>query len=47
MLGLGLYYFGVFLSTSGKYGGLNSFVYGIVNRMLMPFGLHHVLNIPL
>ncbi len=25
-------------------GGVNSLVYGVANRMLVPFGLHHVMN---
>jgi phosphotransferase system glucose/maltose/N-acetylglucosamine-specific IIC component len=44
---MGLYYFGMGLATAGKYGGTNSLVYGILNRCLVPFGLHHVLNVPM
>jgi phosphotransferase system glucose/maltose/N-acetylglucosamine-specific IIC component len=44
MIGIGLYYMGIGLAYSGKYGGINSLIYGIFNRMLVPFGLHHILN---
>jgi PTS system glucose-specific IIC component len=47
VLGLGFYYMGEGLSYGGKYGGITSMLYGIINRMLMPFGLHHVMNVML
>jgi phosphotransferase system glucose/maltose/N-acetylglucosamine-specific IIC component len=32
------------MSEMARYGGINSLIYGIVNRALMPFGLHHIVN---
>jgi phosphotransferase system glucose/maltose/N-acetylglucosamine-specific IIC component len=32
------------LQYGGQYGGINSLIYGIVNRALVPFGMHHVMN---
>jgi PTS system glucose-specific IIC component len=42
IIGLGLFYLGQGLSKGGQYG--DTFVYGFLNRALVPFGLHHVLN---
>ena len=33
--------FGTFIATSGAIGG---FIFGCINRLLIPFGLHHVVN---
>ncbi|NQZ66141.1 MAG: PTS transporter subunit EIIC [Mycoplasmatales bacterium] len=43
-VGIGLAYFGEY---SGKVAGLDSFVFGYVERALIPFGLHHVFYAPL
>ena len=48
--GAGLYYIGVGMGDGisnhwGKAGIMGA--YGILNRMLLPFGLHHAINIPL
>lgn len=43
-IGLGLGYFGEY---SGKVAGLDSFIFGYVERSLIPFGLHHVFYAPL
>lgn len=43
-IGIGLAYFGEY---SGKVAGLDSFVFGVVERSLIPFGLHHVFYAPL
>ncbi|MCR8613096.1 MAG: PTS transporter subunit EIIC [Mycoplasma sp.] len=48
--GAGLYYIGKGLGEAQGNRWENAGVmlaYGIINRMLIPFGLHHVLNIPL
>lgn len=39
----GIFKFGQWIASSG-YGG--TFVYGIVKRALVPFGLHHVFYMP-
>ncbi|MDR3329761.1 MAG: PTS transporter subunit EIIC [Mycoplasmataceae bacterium] len=44
LIGTGLYYLGYGFSYGNRYGGGTAFIYGVVNRVLMPFGLHHVLN---
>lgn len=36
--------FGTGISSSSKYEIMGAFFYGIINRALMPFGLHHILN---
>ncbi len=49
-LGAGLYYLGKALgSAQGNHWGNAGImgVYGVINRLLIPFGLHHVINIPL
>ncbi len=43
-IGIGLAYFG---EQSGKVAGLDSFIFGFVERALIPFGLHHVFYAPL
>lgn len=43
-VGIGLAYFGEY---SGKVAGLDSFIFGYVERSLIPFGLHHVFYAPL
>lgn len=43
-IGLGFAYFGQY---SGKVAGLDSFVFGFVERSLIPLGLHHVFYAPL
>lgn len=43
-IGLGFAYFGEY---SGKVMGLDSFVFGFIERSLVPFGLHHVFYAPL
>ena len=43
-IGIGLAYFGEY---SGKVAGLDSFIFGFVERALIPFGLHHVFYAPL
>lgn len=43
-IGIGLAYFGEY---SGKVKGLDSFVFGVAERSLIPFGLHHVFYAPL
>lgn len=47
VVGMGIYYIGQGLSYGGKYGGVTSLAFGILNRSLVPFGLHHALDIPL
>ncbi|MDR0739859.1 MAG: PTS transporter subunit EIIC [Mycoplasmataceae bacterium] len=44
LIGQGLFYLGEGLQYGGQYGGVNSLIYGIVNRALVPFGMHHVVN---
>ena len=49
-LGAALYYLGEGLGNAaqnhwGKAGVMG--VYGVINRLLIPFGLHHVINVPL
>ncbi|MDR0674743.1 MAG: PTS transporter subunit EIIC [Mycoplasmataceae bacterium] len=44
LIGQGLFYLGEGLQYGGQYGGINSLVYGIINRALVPFGMHHVIN---
>ncbi len=43
-IAVGLGYFGEY---SGKVAGLDSFIFGFVERSLIPFGLHHVFYAPL
>ncbi|MCR8612890.1 MAG: glucose PTS transporter subunit IIA [Mycoplasma sp.] len=43
-IGIGLAYFGEY---SAKVSGLDSFVFGYLERALVPFGLHHVFYAPL
>ncbi|GMA42201.1 PTS glucose transporter subunit IIBC [Mobilicoccus caccae] len=38
---IGLEAVGGFIATTGVFG---AFVYGVVNRLLIPFGLHHLVN---
>lgn len=45
VIGQGLYLLGSALSSTPF--GLNSFIYGFVNRALLPFGLHHAFYTPL
>ena len=45
IIGLGLYQFGNVLSVVPV--GVNSFVFGLVERSLVPFGLHHAFYAPL
>ena len=44
-IGLGLYYLGIGLNTVPY--GIDSLVFGIIERSLIPFGLHHVFYTPL
>ena len=39
----GIYELGKLISTSGYFG---TFVYGVIKRLLVPFGLHHVFYLP-
>ncbi len=46
--GMGLYWMGWGLGMMGKYTyGFNSFIFGFVERSLVPFGLHHAFYTPL
>jgi PTS system glucose-specific IIC component len=45
IFGIGLFDFGQALSKGGKYGGVTTLAFGILNRALLPFGLHHVMDI--
>ncbi|MDR0675330.1 MAG: PTS transporter subunit EIIC [Mycoplasmataceae bacterium] len=45
LIGLGLYMFGNALSVAPV--GFNSFAFGLVERSLVPFGLHHAFYAPL
>jgi PTS system glucose-specific IIC component len=45
LIGLGLFAFGNALSSAPA--GFNSFVFGIAERSLVPFGLHHAFYAPL
>lgn len=38
-----IYVLGKFVSTSGYFG---TFIYGVIKRLLVPFGLHHVFYLP-
>jgi PTS system glucose-specific IIC component len=42
---MGIFYFGYYLGSAPY--GLNSFVFGLVERALVPFGLHHAFYAPL
>jgi PTS system glucose-specific IIC component len=45
MIGLGLYYLGVYLGRAPL--GINSLFFGVLERSLVPFGLHHAFYAPL
>ncbi len=47
-IGMGLYYMGVGLGQMGRHAaGFNSFIFGYIERALVPFGLHHAFYTPL
>ncbi len=47
-IGMGLYYLGYGLGIVGdKTYGFNSFIFGYIERALVPFGLHHAFYTPL
>ncbi len=47
-IGMGLYYLGYGLGVIGdKTYGFNSFIFGYIERALVPFGLHHAFYTPL
>jgi PTS system glucose-specific IIC component len=45
LVGIGLYAFGNALGSAPA--GVNSFVFGLIQRSLVPFGLHHAFYAPL
>ncbi|WP_027124004.1 PTS transporter subunit IIABC [Mycoplasmoides pirum] len=46
-IGLGLNYIGIGLGTLGANGGINAFIFGYIERALVPTGLHHAFYSPL
>jgi PTS system glucose-specific IIC component len=45
MIGIGLFEFGIALAKAPL--GINALVFGIAERSLVPFGLHHAFYAPL